>query len=105
MKHLPDEIDRTIARSFCAQEAAPPMNAFPGQSAIKFIGQPLVLAEKITDLPFAHSYIPGRYVGTVTDMAVKFGHERLAEPHHFHFRLPFNIKIRPAFSTAHRECG
>ncbi|MMZ63920.1 hypothetical protein D1872_262090 [compost metagenome] len=38
-------------------------------------------------------------------MAIQFGHQRLAETHHFAFAFAFRIKIAAAFPTAHRQRG
>lgn len=37
------------------------------------------------------------------DMLLEFGHERLAEPHHFVVRFAFRVEIRTSFSAAHRQ--
>ncbi len=38
-------------------------------------------------------------------MTVQFGHQRLAEAHHFAFAFAFRIKIAAAFTAAHRQGG
>ena len=38
-------------------------------------------------------------------MAEQFGHQRLAETHHFTFAFTFRVEVTPALTTAHRQRG
>src|SRR5208283_6231097 len=46
-----------------------------------------------------------RHVRVRSDMAEEFGHEALAELHHFVVALALGIKIRAALAAAHGERG
>ena len=63
------------------------------------------MAKHKTDLAATHSDVTSRNVSVGSNVTLEFGHEALAEPHHFVVTLPLGIKIRPAFSTAHGQRG
>ena len=83
----------------------PQFRPLPGQHAGELIAQPLVLAEQETDLASAHADVAGRNVGVRSDVALQFGHEALAEAHHFVVALALGIEIRSALAAAHGQRG
>ena len=105
LQHLFCKINLAVTGSFRTDQTAAPFEAFTGQNAGEFIAQPFVLAEHETDLTAANTDITGRNVSIRTDMTLQFGHEALAETHHFIVGFSFGIEIASAFSTAHGQCG
>src|SRR5208283_2287766 len=64
-----------------------------------------VLAEEESDFASAHTDVAGGNVGVWSDMAREFGHETLAETHHFVIALALRIEIASAFAAAHGQRG
>ena len=85
--------------------ASAPVESLARQRTGEFVAQPLVLAEHEADLPAAHADIAGRDVGIRADMPLQFGHERLAETHHFVVGLALGVEVRTALAAAHRQRG
>ena len=69
------------------------------------VGQPLVLAEQIADLPGGYPDVPGRHVGVLSDVSMKFDHQGLAEPHHLPVTFIFGIKVGSPFCPSHGKTG
>ena len=69
------------------------------------IGDALVLAEHVADFARADPDIAGRHVDISSDMAIKLGHEGLAEAHHFVIRLALGIESGAALAAAHGKAG
>src|SRR5690606_3016607 len=69
------------------------------------VGDPLVLAEQVADLPGTHPDVSGRYVGVLPDVPVELGHERLAEPHHLPVGAALGVEVCPALTAADRHPG
>ena len=65
----------------------------------------LVRAEKIADLSAAHAHIAGGHVHVGTDVAVKLGHETVAEAHYLGVGLPCRIEVAAALAAAHGQSG
>src|SRR5208337_2569362 len=94
-----------IAGGFGTNQRTAPAQALAGQDAGEFIAQPLVLAEQETDLASAHADVAGGNVGVRSDVALQFGHEALAETHHFVVTLALGIEIAAALAAAHGQRG
>ena len=102
-EHLLGEVADAVARGFGAQGAAAPVAALARERAGELVAQPLVLPEEISDLASADADVTGRDVGVLADVALEFGHERLAEFHHLVVRLALGVEVRTALAAAHRE--
>jgi hypothetical protein len=53
-------------------------------------------------LYWPNSDVARRNVGVWAYVAEQFGHEALAETHHFGVALALGVEIRPAFAATHR---
>src|SRR5690606_33026529 len=93
------------ASCFRTDETAAPGRSLAGQYTGEIVPDPLVLAKQVADFTFTDTDIPGRHIRFGTDMAVKFGHETLAETHDFIIRLVPGIKISTTFAGAQRKPG
>ena len=105
LQHVLQEIDRAIAGGLGADQAAAIFQALAGQHAGELVGDALVLAEHIADLAPADADVAGRHVDVGADMAIQFGHEGLAEAHHFVIGLALGIEVGAALAAAHRQPG
>src|SRR5262249_57701769 len=74
-----------------------------GKEACEFVCQGFVLSKEISDPATTHADVAGRHVSIGANVAEQFGHERLAEAHHFCVRFSFRIEVRAALATAHRQ--
>src|SRR5438309_6538964 len=63
------------------------------------------MTKQKTDLPPTHANVAGRDVGIRSNVPLQFGHEALAETHHFVIALALGIKIRSSLAAAHGQCG
>ena len=99
------EIHAAVARGFRTNQRSAPAQALACQDAREFVAQPLVLSEQEADLASAHADVAGRDVGVRSDVALQFGHEALAEAHHFVVTLALGIEIRSALAAAHGQRG
>jgi hypothetical protein len=82
-----------------------PGTALAGEHAGELVAQALVLAEHEADLATAHADVAGGHVGELAHVAPQFGHEALAETHHFIVALALGVEIAAAFATAHGQGG
>src|ERR1022692_462662 len=103
LQHFTGEVHAAITSGFGTNQRTAPRQAFAGEDAGKFIPQTLVLSEQETDLAPAHANVAGRDVGVRSDVPRQFGHEALAEAHHFVVTLALGIEIRPALAAAHGQ--
>ena len=104
-QHLLREIAGAVTGGLRTQQAATPGLALAGQGAGELVTQPLVLAEKETNLSAADADIAGRYVRIRTDILLELRHEGLAEAHHLRIRLAPRIEIGSALGATHRKGG
>ena len=102
-QHFLSEIDAAVTGRFRPQQGTAVFQPFAGQHAAEPVDDSLVLPEQEADLPPADADVPGGNVGVGADVAIEFGHEGLAEAHHFVVALALRIKIRSTFATAHRQ--
>src|SRR5882762_7272476 len=105
LQHLRGIVDAAIAGGFGTNQRTAPTQAFAGQHAGEFVGEPLVLAEQEADLASAHADVAGGHVGVGTNVAIEFGHEALAETHDFVVALALGIEIRTTLAAAHGQRG
>ena len=105
LQHILKEIHRAVAGCFWPDHRSAIFQPLARQHAGKLTGDALVLAEHIADLAPAHADIACRNVHIRADMAVEFGHERLAEAHDFAHALALGVEVRPALAAAHRQAG
>ncbi len=63
------------------------------------------MAVEETDFAAAYADIACGYIGVGTDMTRKFGHETLAETHHFIIRFSLGIEVGSSFSATHGKRG
>src|SRR5690606_19364561 len=104
-QHFLGEVHRAVTGRFRTDQRATVAQTFTGQYAIRTVGNLFQHAVHKANFTTADTDIAGRYVGVRTDMTVQFGHKGLAEAHDFATALTFRIKIRTAFTTAHRQGG
>lgn len=103
-QHFLEEIGRAEARRFGADERAAEGKALARQHAVFVCAADfLIRAEEIAYLSAAHTHIAGGHVHVGTDVAVKFGHERVAEAHNFGVGLACGVEIAAALAAAHRK--
>ena len=67
------------------------------------VGHALVLAEEIADLARADANVAGWHVGVLPEVPVQFGHQALAEAHHFAVAAALGVKIRATLGAADRH--
>ena len=67
-EHFLSEIDRAVAGSFRADQAASPVQALAGEHAFEAIGQLLVLSKQVSDLASADPDVTGGHIGIRADM-------------------------------------
>ena len=104
-QHLGGEVDAAVAGGLRADEGAAPVDALAGEHAGEVVGDALVLAEEVADLPAAHPDVPGGHVGVGADVAVELGHEALAEAHDLGVGLALGVEVRSPFAAAHGQRG
>ncbi len=105
-QRLIDEERGAIAGCLGPNQGAAELEPLAGQDTrLPAVGDPFVLAEHIANLAATHSDIARRNVGVLTDVAIEFGHEALAETHDFIIGLAFGIKIGPSLAAADRHAG
>src|SRR5690606_14466063 len=95
----------SISCRFRTDERSTESDSFSGQYSGKLVAEFFVLSKHITYFTSAHADISRRNVSVSTNVTLQFSHESLAETHDFIVRFSFRIKVRSAFSTAHRQCG
>jgi len=103
VEHFAKEVDETKASSFWALEGTTESESFAGKNTFEDISDTLVLAEEITDFTSTNTNITSWNISISTDMAVKFGHEGLAETHNFTIGLASWVEIGTTFATTHWE--
>ena len=105
-QHALDEIDRAIAGRFGPRPRPAIGEALAGQHA-RFIAvaQALILAEHEADLAATHADVACGNVGMLAQIAVQFGHERLAEAHDLAIGTAARVEIRTALAAADRQAG
>lgn len=81
----------------------PPVAPLARKRAGKLVAQSLVLPEEKADFAPADPDVAGRNVRILPDVAMQFGHERLAELHHLVVGLALGIEVRAALRTAHGQ--
>ena len=104
-EHLLGEVHRAVAGGLGAHERAAPVEALAGQHAGEGVGDALVLSEEVADFAAAHADVACGHVGVRPDVAVKLGHEGLAEAHDLGVGLALRVEVGAALSAAHREGG
>ncbi len=105
-QHLGGEQHAAVAGGLGPGLGAAPADALAGQHArLVAVGDPLVLAEQVADLPAADADVPGRDVGVLAEVAVQLGHEGLAEAHDLGVRAALGVEVRAALAAADAEAG
>ena len=75
-EHLVGEEHAAVAGGLGAHLRAAPAEALAGEHAgLVAVGDPLVLAEEVADLPAADADVTGGDVGVLAEVAVQLGHE------------------------------
>src|SRR5690625_2687956 len=93
-EHLLDEVHEPVAGSLGPHLGPSPGEALAGENAgFIAVRDALVLPEQVADLPFAHAGVAGGDIGVLADVAVKLGHERLAEPHYLTVGATLGIEV------------
>src|SRR5699024_6479882 len=106
LQHLIGTHDYTVAGSFRTNQGTAPGDPFAGKRAgIKTVCATPILTKHETDLAGADADVAGRNVRMLTNVAVQFGHKRLAEPHDFTFGASRGIEISSAFGTTNWHAG
>ncbi len=67
--------------------------------------QSFVLPEHVANFSRTNTDVSGGYVSIRADVVPQFSHEGLAKTHHFGIRFSLGVKIRAAFTSAHRQGG
>ncbi len=104
-QHLGGEVDAAVAGGFRTDERAAPVEALAGEHPGELVGEALVLAEEVADLPAAHADVAGGHVGVGADVAEELGHEALAEAHDLGVGLALGVEVGAAFAAAHGQGG
>ena len=105
LKHRFSKVHQTIAGGFRANQAAAEGETFTSKHAGGVVREFFHHPGHKADFTAAHADIACRYVGVGAQMTIEFGHQRLAEAHHFAFAFAFRIEVRTAFTAAHRQGG
>ena len=101
LEHLLHEVRIAIAGCFRTDQAAAKFQGFPGQDSREFLSQAFVLPEHVTDFTDPDPNVASRNVGVRADVVEEFGHEGLAESHHFAIRFAPRIEVGPTFAGPH----
>ena len=99
------KVDAAVASSFGADEGATKVQGLTGEDTSKLIGETFVLPKEITDLPTTNIDIASGDIGVRPNMTIKFGHEGLAEAHHFIVRPAAGVKVGATLTSAHHQGG
>ena len=83
----------------------PQFNPFARQDAGELVADALVLAKHVANLPAAHADVARGHVGVGADVAGQFGHEALAEAHHFVVAFSLGVEVGPSLAAAHGQGG
>src|SRR5690606_17073008 len=101
LEHFLGEIGGAVAGRLTADEGASPAEALAREhGGFVLVLDALVLTKEVADFPPANADIPGGHVAVFAKMAVKLGHEGLAEPHHLGVGAALGIEVGAAFSSA-----
>src|SRR5262249_16606278 len=100
-KHFLREINCAVTGGFRSHKRPAPIRILTGQHARELVSEPFVLAKEISNLTTTNADVTRRHVRIGTDVAKKFGHERLAKTHDLNVGFPFWIKIGAALAPAH----
>ena len=104
-KHIAQEIYRAIPGRLGSHLRTAILGGLAGQHTLPPIGDPLVLAEHVTDLARTDPDITRRHIDIRADVAMQLGHETLAKAHDLMIAFPFRIEIRSALTPAQRQAG
>ena len=92
-QHFSCEEYDTVSGSFCSSGQSAISKTFSAENAFVSVYDPLVLAEQISYLSCAYTYVSGRNIGVRSDMSVKFGHESLTESHDLGVGFSVRVEI------------
>ena len=105
-EHLLGEVDQPVAGRLRAHLGAAEGEPLARQdTGLVAVGDPLVLAEEVADLPAAHPDVTGGDVGVLPEVPVELGHHRLAETHDLRVAATLRVEVRPALAATDREAG
>ena len=102
LEHGLCEVNQAVPGRFRADQAPAKRQPFAGKDAGAVVGKLFHHPGHKAHFTSAHADITGRHVGIRAEVAVEFGHQRLAEAHHFAFAFAFRVEIAAAFPAAHR---
>ena len=83
--------DRAVAGGLLTGQGAAIGESFAGEDTHKAVGQALILAEHITDLPGSYANITGGHIGIGADMTIQLSHKALAEAHDLPIALALSL--------------
>src|SRR5699024_686849 len=96
----------SIARCFGTDTGTTPTQTLArDHTGLPAVGQAPILAEHVTDLACSHTDVSGRDVGVLTQVAVEFGHERLAEPLDLGLRAALGVEVTATLASADVHTG
>ena len=105
LKHRFGEVNQTVTGGFRTNQAAAEGEAFTGEYAGAVVGELTHHPGHKAHFTPAYADITGRHVGIRAEVAIQFGHQRLAETHHFAIAFAFRIEVAAAFTAAHWQGG
>ena len=100
LERLCRHVDEAVARCLGARKAAAVGKPSAREHADVLVADALVLTEEEADLSAAHADVARGNVGILPDVAVKLGHEALAEAHDLVIALALGVEIAAALAAA-----
>ena len=85
-------VDGTVASGLGTDSGTTPVGALAGENTLEAAGHAAVLAEHEADLSATDTDITSGNIAVGADVAVKLGHERLAETHNLK-QIRIEIKV------------
>mmetsp|Transcript_1488 Transcript_1488/g.2942 ORF Transcript_1488/g.2942 Transcript_1488/m.2942 type:complete len:337 (-) Transcript_1488:16-1026(-) len=102
-EHVVYEVHAAVASGLGSDEGTTPVDALASENTLKVVAESLVLAEQETDLATTNTNISSGDIAVGSNMALKLGHERLAEAHNFGVGAALGVKVTATLSTTHGE--
>src|SRR5690606_8819311 len=106
LQHLLDEERAPVAGGLGPYLRSPVRQALARDHAgLVAVGDALVLAEQVADLPAADADVTGGHVRVLAYVPEQLSHEALAEPHDLAVGAPLGVEVGTALAAADGQAG